>query len=196
MGSQLYLSDPVPGLDSRSLGGFSDEPPSYASVAGDKEDQDEEEGIGIWRNEKRNPFSHSEHDLGAQPTPTARRDHETGSILPSYASVRRNSSNSIRDLLDAVEPPNEPAPAPSSSSIQTSGSLSASTPAGSEIDLKVMQLTASGIGVMMGDQKIIHIARHNTIDFGRSGTKSKWEAEVAEGVDLLLVSLYFSCQFS
>jgi hypothetical protein len=195
MGSRVHVSDPVSNLDSGSLG-LGEEPPPYASVAGDREDEDDdenaEEGNPVWANEKQNPLPNSEYDLGAEQTPGGRRDHDSHSILPSYASARRSSSNSMRDLLDAIEPPNEPAPAHSSSSlVQTPSLLSAGTPTGSKVDLKVIQLTAFGIGVMMGDQKIIHIARQNVMDYGMSGLKSTWEAQVAEGVDLLLVSSHF-----
>jgi hypothetical protein len=56
-----------------------------------------------------------------------------------------------------------------------------------------MQLAASGTGVMMGNQKIMHITRHNAIDYSKSKARlrPRWEVEVAEGVDLLLVS--FAC---
>ena len=196
-GSRVH--DPVSNLDSGSLG-LGDEPPPYASVAGDIEDEDDdknaEEDNTVWANEKQDPFPNSEYDLDAEQTPGIRRDHDSHSILPSYASVRRNLSNSIRDLLDAIEPPNEPAPAPSSSSSsQIPSSLSAGTPTGSKVDLKVIQLTASGIGVMMGDQKIIHIARHNVMDYCTSRLKPKWDIEVAKGVDLLLVSSYCRLTF-
>jgi hypothetical protein len=198
-GSRVHVSDPVSNLDSGSLS-LGDEPPPYASVAGDIEDEDDDENAEentVWANEKQDPFPNSEYDLGAEQAPGIRRDHDSHSILPSYASVRRNSSNSIRDLLDAIEPPNEPAPAPSSSSsLQIPSSLSAGTPTGSKVDLKVIQLTASGIGVMMGDQKIIHIARHNVMDYCTSRLKPKWDVEVAKGVDLLLVSSYFRLTFS
>ncbi|KAJ5762513.1 uncharacterized protein N7511_005895 [Penicillium nucicola] len=187
-GSRVHSSDPIPepvfNSETGSRRGVGDEPPPYASVAGDEEEYQDEEAE-IWRNEKRSPFPTSEDQFSPEPT-RRERDQDSHIVLPSYASVRRNSSNSIRDLLDAIEPPNEPAPAPSSSSLQTPTLLSAGISSGSKVDLQVMQLTASGIGVMMADQKIIHIARHNVIDYGRSGIKSKWEAEVAEGVDLLL----------
>jgi hypothetical protein len=198
-GSRVHVSDPVSNLDSGSLG-LGDEPPPYASVAGNIEDEDDdenaEEGNTIWADEKQNPFPNSEYNLGAEQTPGIRRDHDSHSILPSYASVRRSSSNSIRELLDAIEPPNEPAPATSSSSsLQIPSSFSAGTPTGSKVDLKVIPLTASGIGVMMGDQKIIHIARQNVMDYCTSRLKPKWDIEVAKGVDLLLVSSCFLLTF-
>ncbi|OQD87635.1 hypothetical protein PENANT_c005G01588 [Penicillium antarcticum] len=181
------VSDPVSTVDSGSLRGLGDEPPPYASVAGDIEEEDHGEANEVWRNEKGDSFPNPEDELGPEPTPQVGKDQDSHTVLPSYASVRRNSPNSMRDLLDAIEPPNEPAPAvPSSSSFQAPNLISAGTPTGSKVDLKVIQLQASGIGVMMEDQKIIHIARHNIIDYGKSGIKSKWEAEVAERVDLLL----------
>ncbi|KAJ5779168.1 hypothetical protein N7457_006888 [Penicillium paradoxum] len=111
------------------------------------------------------------------------------STLPSYASVRRDSPNELRDLLDAIEPPQEPAPA----SYSLAGS-SACAPGsgigacGSKVELKVLQLGVSGTSVMMGNHKIIHVTRHNFMDYSKSKPKSRprWEAEVAEGVDLLL----------
>ncbi|KAF3016341.1 hypothetical protein E8E15_005054 [Penicillium rubens] len=110
------------------------------------------------------------------------------SLLPSYDSVRRDSPNSLRDLLDAVELPQEPVPAVlfrSSTSTSSSQNASASTStststssdpgigsgrtnaeaSGSKVELRVMQLAASGTGVMMGNQKIMHITRHNAMDY-------------------------------
>lgn len=53
-----------------------------------------------------------------------------------------------------------------------------------------MHQVASGTGVMMGNQKIMHITRHNSMDYSKSKMKlrPRWEVEVSEGVDLLLVS--------
>ncbi|OQE43735.1 hypothetical protein PENCOP_c003G05408 [Penicillium coprophilum] len=160
----------------------SDEPPPYSAVSGNA-------GVAQ-RNEKEIhpplPNSHS---------------HPAQSILPSYDSVRRDSPNSLRDLLDAIEPPQEPAPAspfPSSSSQNANKRSSPSpglghnaeidAPPNSKVELRVMQLAGSGTGVMMGNQKIMHVTRRNVIDYSKSKVKSRprWEVEVCEGVDLLL----------
>ncbi|KAJ5721117.1 uncharacterized protein N7483_009051 [Penicillium malachiteum] len=111
--------------------------------------------------------------------------------LPSYESVRRMrrvSSHSLRDLLDAIEPPSEPAPASSSS-------LSSSRPRSEggldpKVELKVVQHSSTTAGVMMDGKRIIHIRREKVMDFSPSGPVPipKWEVEVAEGVDLLLAT--------
>lgn len=56
-----------------------------------------------------------------------------------------------------------------------------------------MHQAASGTGVMMGNQKIMHITRHNSMDYSKSKMKlrPRWGVEVSEGVDLLLVSFLF-----
>ncbi|KAJ5894460.1 hypothetical protein N7495_006151 [Penicillium taxi] len=111
--------------------------------------------------------------------------------LPSYDSVRRSSSHSLRDLLDAIEPPAEPAPA-------TASSLSAAPPlslgASAKTKLKVVQQTRTTAAVMMGRKMIVHIRRDKLLDFNLSGPMPRWEVEIAEGVDLLLVGcLHVHC---
>ncbi|KAJ5942595.1 hypothetical protein N7516_002763, partial [Penicillium verrucosum] len=150
------------------------------------------------------PNSHSGSPIAATRRHT--QYPHSPSLLPSYDSVRRDSPNPLRDLLDALEPPQEPAPAvlfPVSASASASASASrnastssSSSPAdaeanaapGSKVELKLMHQVASGTGVMMGNQKIMHITRHNSMDYSKSKMKlrSRWEVEVSEGVDLLL----------
>lgn len=153
------------------------------------------------------PNSHSESPIASTPRHT--QHTHSPSILPSYDSVRRDSPNPLRDLLDALEPPQEPAPAavfPASASASASrnanaGTSSGSSPAdavanaapGSKVELKVVHQAASGTSVMIGDQKIMHITRHNSMDYSKSKMKlrPRWEVEISEGVDLLLVSFHF-----
>jgi hypothetical protein len=183
-----------------------DEPPPYSAAAGDLED----EGIAVQRIEKDIPFHASYPEQYQNQTPEIRATQlDAASTLPSYTSARLSSSNTFRDLLDAIEPPQDPAPAPapqraSVSSFPPSGSRSNASPCsrqekanrdhGSKIELKVVQMAALGTGVMMGNQMIMHITRHNAMDYSKSKAKLKprWEAEVAEGVDLLLVSFVFN----
>ncbi|KXG51008.1 uncharacterized protein PGRI_065800 [Penicillium griseofulvum] len=180
-----------------------DEPPPYSAVSGVGEERGSggNTDAGVVQNEKEIhpplPDSRSRDDL-ARDSPSPRHTH-SHSILPSYDSVRRDSPNSLRDLLDAIEPPQEPAPALpfSSSSLQNAslcpglGLAQTNTEdvfRGSKVELRVMQLGGSSTSVMMGNQKIMHITRHNVIDYSKSKVKSrpKWEVEVSEGVDLLL----------
>ncbi|KAJ5823083.1 hypothetical protein N7447_005423 [Penicillium robsamsonii] len=181
-----------------------DEPPPYSAVTGEEENGRCMGDVGVaQRNEKeRYPSLPNSHPHPAQSlitSPSHTRHPHPLSILPSYDSVRQNSPNSIRDLLDAIEPPQEPAPAsPFPSSSQNSHESSspgpvghnaeADAPPGSKVELRVMQLAGSGTGVMMGNQKIMHITRHNVIEYSKSKVKSRprWEVEVSEGVDLLL----------
>jgi hypothetical protein len=188
-----------------------DEPPPYS--AGDLEG-----GIAVQRNEKTSAVPNSISGNASYREQTQAQTQtqipeirasplDSASIPPSYASARLSSSNTLRDLLDAIEPPQDPAPAPqaastseSVSSSLTSTSSSNSGPSsdkehvnpdpGSKIELRVAQVTALGTGVMMGNQMIMHITRHNAMDYSKSKSKLKprWEVEVAEGVDLLLVS--------
>ena len=110
-------------------------------------------------------------------------------VLPSYASVRRCSTHSLRDLLDAIEPPAEPAPASSSSfSLPRPRSEGAIN---SRVELKVVQQSGTVASVTLGQRRIIRIQREKVMDFNMSGPMPKWEVEIAEGVDLLLVSLLF-----
>ena len=107
-------------------------------------------------------------------------------VLPSYDSVHRCSSHSLRDLLDAIEPPEEPAPAPTSSyqppRPRSEGAVDA------KVELKVVQQSGKATAVMLGSKKIIHIQREKVLDYNMSGPMPRWEVEIAEGVDLLMVS--------
>ncbi|KAJ5205781.1 hypothetical protein N7472_002229 [Penicillium cf. griseofulvum] len=192
-----------------------DEPPPYSAVSGvGGEERDHFEGDAdagadadagvVQRNEKEihPPLPNSRSHPAQNPRASPRHTH-SHAILPSYDSVRRDSPSSLRDLLDAIEPPQEPAPAspfppaslqnanPSASMSPGPGLAHTNTKAvspGSKVELRVMQLAGSGTGVMMGNQKIMHITRHNVIDYSKSKVKSRprWEVEVSEGVDLLL----------
>lgn len=95
--------------------------------------------------------------------------------LPGYSA-----GSALRELLNAIEPP-VPAPA---------GFLAGSL--GETVELKVV-LMGSGLGVMLGRQMVMHISRHHAMDYSKSKArlKPRREIEVAEGVDLLLVSLWF-----
>ncbi|KAJ5123480.1 hypothetical protein N7448_009577 [Penicillium atrosanguineum] len=102
---------------------------------------------------------------------------------PTYDSVRRSrrSSHSLRDLLDAVEPPREPAPAPLSHQRRWSeGGLDP------KVELKVVQLNSGLAVVTMGERRIMQIRRDKVMDYNLSGPMPKWEVEIAEGVDLVL----------
>ncbi|KAJ6149693.1 hypothetical protein N7471_000892 [Penicillium samsonianum] len=202
-GVEADVSGSVPG----------DEPPPYSTVSGigvgDGGGSGHGEGnadadAGVVHPHPPLPNSHSQSPIASRPTHTHTHHPHSPSILPSYDSVRRDSPNSLRDLLDAIEPPQEPAPAApflssayslqnANASTNTSSSsgpanAEADAPPGSKVELRVMQLAASGTGVMMGNQKIMHITRHNVMDYSKSKTKlrPRWEVEVAEGVDLLL----------
>lgn len=118
------------------------------------------------------------------------RDGQVGlDGLPSY-SVRLGCST-LRDLLDAIEPPAEPAPAPDLRVPLGVVSRESGAEAGSTVELKVVRV-ASGTAVMLGRQTVMHIARLNAMDYSRSRArlKPRWEVEVASGVDLLLVSSF------
>ncbi|CAP98117.1 hypothetical protein EN45_097410 [Penicillium chrysogenum] len=213
------MSRSVVGEGAGTVSGSVDEPPPYSAVS----------GVGVGREGDRNTDTHADADAGlTQRNEKEIHSHPAGSLitspcarhtchpcspslLPSYDSVRRDSPNSLRDLLDAVELPQEPVPAVlfrSSTSTSSSQNASASTStststssdpgigsgrtnaeaSGSKVELRVMQLAASGTGVMMGNQKIMHITRHNAMDYSKSKARlrPRWEVEVAEGVDLLL----------
>lgn len=105
---------------------------------------------------------------------------------PSYDSVRRRSSHSLRDLLDAIEPPREPAPAPLSH--QRRWSEGGIDP---KVELKLIQQSGTVSVVMMGERKIIYIRRTKVMDYNLSGPMARWEVEIGEGVDLLLVSFHY-----
>ncbi|CAI7585393.1 unnamed protein product [Penicillium pancosmium] len=113
-------------------------------------------------------------------------------VLPSYESVRRmrrhSSHHSLRDLLDAIEPPREPAPA-SAAPYPTRRRWSESwTSIDPRVELKVVQASSTVAEVMMGERKIVHVKRGRVLDIVGSGRRTRWEVEIAEGVDLLLVS--------
>ncbi|KAJ5478352.1 hypothetical protein N7530_003861 [Penicillium desertorum] len=204
------MSGSVVGEGVGTVSGPVDEPPPYSAVS----------GVGVYgrggnADADAGVTRRNEKEIHSQPaecliTSTSARHTfhpPSPSLLPSYDSVRRDSPNSLRDLLDAIEPPQEPVPAvlfrsstSTSSSLNVSASTSTSSdpgigsvhtnaePPGSRVELRVMQLAASGTGVMMGNQKIMHITRHNAIDYSKSKARlrPRWEVEVAEGVDLLL----------
>lgn len=194
----------------------SDEPPPYSAVSG----VGGEEGSGgrsarcegnagmVQRNDKVHPPPPNSHPGSPiASTPRHTQHPNSPSILPSYDSVRRDSPNPLRDLLDALEPPQEPAPAalfPASASAlrnANTGPSSSSSPAdadanaapGSKVELKMVHQAASGTGVMMDNRKIMQITRHNSMDYSKSKMqlRPRWEVEVSEGVDLLLVSFPF-----
>ncbi|CAI7568182.1 unnamed protein product [Penicillium palitans] len=189
----------------------SDEPPPYSAVSGVGGEEGGGSGsarcegnAGVVRRDVKvhhPPLSaHSGSPIASTPGHTQHTN--SPSLLPSYDSVRRDSPNPLRDLLDALEPPQEPAPAalfPASASALRNVHASASSsshPAdaeanavpGSKVELKVTHQAVSGTGVMMGNQQIMHITRHNSMDYSKSKMKlrPRWEVEVSEGVDLLL----------
>ncbi|KAJ5214821.1 hypothetical protein N7468_010500 [Penicillium chermesinum] len=108
--------------------------------------------------------------------------------LPSYESVRRFSSTSLRDLLDAIEPPGEPAPASTASfpppRPRSEGGIVDTVNA--MVDLKVVQLNSTEAIVTMGEKRIIYVRKERVLDSHIFGSMPRWEVEVAEGVDLLL----------
>ncbi|KAJ5750976.1 hypothetical protein N7533_008004 [Penicillium manginii] len=108
-------------------------------------------------------------------------------VLPSYESVRRmrrDSHHSLRDLLDAIEPPREPAPASAAPyPTQRRWSESCIDP---RVELRVVQASSTVAEVMMGERKIVHVKRGRVLDVVGSGRRTRWEVEIAEGVDLLL----------
>ncbi|KAJ5506064.1 hypothetical protein N7453_005021 [Penicillium expansum] len=210
-GSRLGVGGGGFRLEVRFANALADEPPPYSAVSGVGVGVGETSGSGrcegnagmIQMNEKVHPpppSSHSQTPIASTPRHT---EHpQSPSILPSYDSVRRDSPNSLRDLLDALEPRQEPAPAtpfPASASQNVHASTSTSTNLGladaeadatpsSKVELRVMQVTTLGTGVMMGSQKIMDITRHNAMDYSKSKVRlrPRWEVEVSEGVDLLL----------
>ncbi|CAG8383156.1 unnamed protein product [Penicillium salamii] len=106
--------------------------------------------------------------------------------LPGYSA--RFGGSALRDLLDAVESPLDPVPA-SVLEMPSRRSVGLERAAGSTVELRAVQL-ASGTGVMLGNHMVMYITRHNAMDYSKSKSrlKPRWEVEVAEGVDLLLVS--------
>ena len=112
--------------------------------------------------------------------------NQNGTVLPPYDSVRRPSGNSLQNLLDAVESPQEPAP--TSSYAFPPARRYSEAAVGEKIELKVLGQTSAVRVVMMGDREIIRIRREKVIYYSLSRLKPRWEVEIAEGVDLLLVS--------
>ncbi|KAJ5234445.1 uncharacterized protein N7469_003613 [Penicillium citrinum] len=109
-------------------------------------------------------------------------------VLPSYESVRRmrrqSSRHSLRELLDAIEPPREPAPA-SAVPYPTRRRWSESC-IDPRVELKVVQASGTVAEIMMGERKIVHVKRGRVVDYSGGARRHRWEVEIAEGVDLLL----------
>jgi hypothetical protein len=147
-------------------------PPPYSAVLASAEDGRNQNHSG---GERESDSDSSENSVSKG----RRQNYEP----PAYDSVRR-SSHSLRDLLDAVEPPREPAPAPLSH--QRRWSEGGYDP---KVELKVAKQNSRVTAVTMGERKIIHVRRDKVMDYNLSGPMPKWEVEIAEGVDLVLVSL-------
>ncbi|KAJ5157077.1 uncharacterized protein N7482_008177 [Penicillium canariense] len=115
-------------------------------------------------------------------------DDNTSILPPSYDSSQYCSSHqSLQDLLQALEPPLEPAP--SSSSTFTPATQYSGTAANNQEELEVLQLSNAVSTVMMGDRTIIWIRRKKIMNYHTlSGALPQWEVQIAEGVDLLLAS--------
>lgn len=131
-----------------------------------------------------NPYrSHSSDNSSIYPDD----DTNSNTMLPSYDSLWRFSSNhSLQNLLAAVESPREPAPA-LSYTFQPARRYS-DTMVDEKIDLKVLQQSNAVTVVVMGDRKIVRIRREKLMTYGLYGTMPRWEVEIAEGLDLLIVS--------
>ncbi|KAJ5344959.1 hypothetical protein N7541_007455 [Penicillium brevicompactum] len=147
-----------------------DEPPPYTHAPGAGHRMAIEDAL----------FFGSDQEIGV-------RSGHVADILPGYSA--RYGGSALHDLLDAVESPQDPAPA---SVVEfpprpSSGVERSSAGAGSTVELRTVQ-SASGTGVMLGNHKVMHITRHNAMDYSRSKSrlKPRWEVAVAEGVDLLL----------
>lgn len=132
---------------------------------------------------------------GAGAIPAIRRRHSTDTVssksthLPSYASAHRRSTHSLRELLDAVEPPAEPAPASSYAYAFPPARRYSEAAVEERAELRVVQMSNTVAAVMMGEKKIVSIRREKVMmGFQLSGPMDRWEVGVAEGVDLLLVS--------
>ncbi|KAF7719147.1 Uncharacterized protein PECH_001781 [Penicillium ucsense] len=121
-----------------------------------------------------------------------RRRHSTDTVssrsvhLPSYASAHRRSTHSLRELLEAVEPPAEPAPATSFAYSFPPARRYSEAAVGEHVDLRVIQMSTTVAAVMMGEKKIVSIRREKKMDFKLGGLMDRWEVGIAEGVDLLL----------
>ncbi|KAJ5150933.1 uncharacterized protein N7482_010185 [Penicillium canariense] len=118
------------------------------------------------------------------PRPSTDTTSTKSTHLPSYASAHRRSTHSLRDLLDAVEPPAEPAPA--SSYAFPPARRHSEAVGGEKVALRVVRESNTAAAVMMGERKIVSIRREKVLEFGLSGPVDRWEVGVAEGVDLLL----------
>lgn len=126
---------------------------------------------------------HNSSGSGVESDRSESADEKSRTELPSYDSVRRRSSHSLRDLLDAIEPPREPAPAPLAHQRRWSeGEIDP------KVELKVVRQSETVTAVTSGERKIMHIRRAKVFSCNMSGPMPKWEVEIAEGVDLLLVS--------
>ncbi|KAJ5875587.1 uncharacterized protein N7473_012934 [Penicillium subrubescens] len=107
--------------------------------------------------------------------------------LPSYASAHRRSTHSLRELLDAVEPPAEPAPASSYAYAFPPPRRYSEAVVEERAELRVVQMSNTVAAVMMGEKKIVSIRREKVMMNSQlSGPMDRWEVGVAEGVDLLL----------
>lgn len=107
---------------------------------------------------------------------------------PSYYNFTPSSSGDSSQNQSGATRSNtkEPAPAPRSLPSPPRGSGSDGPP-DPKIELKVVPQSGTITAVMMGDRKVVHIRQDNVM--GRTTTsKAQWELQVAEGVDLLLVS--------
>jgi hypothetical protein len=143
------------------------------------------------------PYSAIASSSTAPPPSSIRRRRSTDTVssksthLPSYASAHRRSTHSLRELLDAVEPPAEPAPASSYAYAFPPARRYSETVVEERAELRVVQMSNTVAAVMMGEKKIVSIRREKVMmDSQLSGRMDRWEVGVAEGVDLLLVSLY------
>ncbi|KAJ5988196.1 hypothetical protein N7481_003406 [Penicillium waksmanii] len=177
-----------------------DAPPPYTATAaaGHATHSDNDNDITSNSNENSNDSTTSNTPSAASSstslssTDTDSDTKSRSTVLPSYESVRRmrrhSSHHSLRDLLDAIEPPQEPAPA-SAAPYPTQRRWSESwTSLDPRVELKVVQASSTVAEVMMGERKIVHVKRGRVLDIVGSGRRTRWEVEIAEGVDLLLVS--------
>ena len=150
-----------------------DDPPPYSAVVAEHNRQNQ---------------AHALLSSGTESDTSPDEDNDGASIaktectLPTYESVRRNSHHSLRELLDAIEPPQEPAPAPAQRP-RSEGAVDTD----SKVELKVTEQSSVVTTVMMGTRMIIHIRRENVMNYSLTGPLPKWEVKIAEGVDLLLV---------
>ncbi|KAJ5825450.1 hypothetical protein N7474_002588 [Penicillium riverlandense] len=114
-------------------------------------------------------------------------EDDTSTSPPSYESIRPCPSHSLQDLLDAVEAPREPAPSPFYDF--PPGRWHTGAAVNKQEELEVLRLSNTVTTVMMGDRTIIGIRRGKMMNYhSLSGALPRWEVQIAEGVDLLLVS--------